>query len=213
MSKTSARRTAIVLSAALLLTAGAAEARPRPNPKVDTTVPKASTAKHGIGKGDKELGFFANFTNTEGSAGSSSTNSFLLGAVFGTYLRDTLELRITPVISVIDAGALTNYGFFPYVTLEKQFPNGSPVVPYVGGGIGLTLGYGSGGGITTSDLGLFVTPVGGLKFFVSERMSLEYALGFQYGFDYNCYDAGGFSSCNSGTKTAINNNLRFNIYF
>lgn len=187
--------------------------QPAPAPKAAekplSVAPNASAAKHGIGKGDKEFGFFLTFDNTE----DTDTNTLTIGAVLGTYLKDTLELRVTPVIIYTDQAGFSFFGFNPYVTLEKQFPNGSPVVPYVGGGIGINLDYGSGSGLSITDLGVFVTPTAGLKFFVGERMSLEYALGYQYGIDYQCVDAGGYSSCDNGTRSSLKNDLRFNIYF
>ena len=193
---------------ALLLASGTAEAR---RPVV--SAPASSEAKSGLGRGDTELGFFLDYQHLDGSG----SNTLALGVVWGKYLRDTVEMRVTPVVTYLDAGGLKNFGFNPYVTVEKLFPNGTHVVPYVGGGIGLNIGTGSGTvagtSFTTSDLGVFVTPVGGVKFFISERMALEYALGFQVGFDYNCVDSGGFSTCNSGSKTEFHNDLRFNVYF
>ena len=209
MAKTFLRLTMAGAGLALLLATGAAEARKAPPPKTTSTASAPSSAKHGVGKGDTELGFFANYTNLE----ASSSNIFTLGAVFGKFLRDTVELRVTPVITYADAGGSTNFFFLPRVTVEKLFPNSSPVVPYVGAGIGLTIGIGSGTGFNQTDLGAFVTPVGGLKFFVSERMALEYALSLQFGFDYQCVDSGGFSSCNTGDKTSVDNTLRFDLYF
>ena len=225
MSKTFPRLIAVAASLALLISAGSAEARARAKKKDAKPVAestsksaakpaagKASEAKHGVGKGDSEFGILFDYTHFD-----SNFDNVTLGAVFGKYLRDTVELRITPVInySSIDTGGgrFNNFSFLPYVTVEKLFPNASPVVPYVGGGIGLTVGYGTGGGIDTTDLGLFVTPVGGLKFFVSERMALEYALSFRVGFDYRCVDSGGYSSCNTGDMTGFRNDLRFNVYF
>lgn len=213
MAKTYLRLTTGAAALALLLATGAAEARRAPPPKTTTTTAPAksapSSAKHGIGKGDTEIGFFFNYTNLE----ASSTNSFTLGAVFGQFLRDTVELRITPVINYTDSAGLSSFFFLPRVTVEKLFPNSSPVVPYVGGGIGFTLGVSSGTGFDQTDLGVFVTPVAGLKFFVSERMALEYALSLQYGVDYQCIDSGGFSSCNTGDKSSVDNTLRFDLYF
>lgn len=217
MAKTLPRLIAAAVSAALLLAATNAGAATRNKTtskaaepsRGSATQPAASSARHGVGRGDTEIGFFFNYTTFD----DANVDTATLGAVFGKYLRDTLELRITPVINYTNAAGFKNFLFNPYVTVEKLFPNSSPVVPYVGGGIGVTVGIGSGGGVDTTDLGLFVTPVGGLKFFVSERMALEYALSLQYGFDYNCVDAAGYSTCNTGTRSAIDNTLRFSVYF
>ena len=203
-------RVVLGLTLCLAFASPAAVARAKqPPPATAKSTSSPSAAKRGIGKGDKELGFFLTYDNYN----DTQTNLLTLGVVFGTYLRDTLELRVTPVVLYVDSGGFSLFGFNPYVTLEKQFPNGSAVVPYVGGGIGFTIDFGSGGGTTISDLGIFVTPTAGLKFFMGERMSLEYGLGYQYGTDYQCVDAAGFSTCNSGTKSTLKNDLRFNVYF
>lgn len=189
---------------ALLSASGLADAQARPTAKA-----APSAAKQGIGEGDTELGFFANYTTFD----DVDSDTLTLGAVFGTFLSDSVELRVTPVISFTDAGGFSMFNLGPYVTVEKLFAMGSPVVPYVGGGIGLNVGFGSDQSADIFNIGLFLTPTAGLKFFVTERTALEYALSLQGGFLYNCVSTPAYSECNLGERTAVSNTLRFNVYF
>jgi hypothetical protein len=200
----------LAAAAALALLAGSGLAHAQARKANPPAAPAPAAAKKGIGEGDTELGFFANYTTFD----DIDSDSFLLGAVFGTFLSDSVQLRVTPVISFTDAAGLSMFNLSPYVTVEKLFAMGSPVVPYVGGGLGLNVGFGSGQGTDIVNIGLFLTPVAGLKFFVSERMALEYALSLQGGFLYNCVSSdSGYSECNMGESTGLNNTLRFNIYY
>src|SRR5438105_2488285 len=82
---------------AFLVVPTAADARPSQTARAKSTTSSKSTAKSektGVGKGDTELGFFADYTNYD----STNTNQFLLGANIGKFLRDNMELSITPVI-------------------------------------------------------------------------------------------------------------------
>ena len=223
MSKTFQHWMMSAAAVALLVGGGVAEAKPKKE------APKASAAKTGIGKGDTEFGALLNLTNME----DADLNTLTVGVVFGKFMTDHLELRITPVVSYLSmegAGMeLWNFNLSPYVTLEYQIPTGAPVVPYFGGGIGITVGFGetnssSGGSTFESDsytLGAFVTPVAGLKFFVSERTALELAVSYQVGASDTCtdtyVDTGSFSTfssdCSTNDTETLRQDIRFTMYY
>jgi hypothetical protein len=198
---------------ALFLTATSADARPRATAKTTTTpantaTTAASSAKHGVGRGDMEFGVFADYSNYD----DTKANTFLLGASIGRFLRDSLELRITPSILYSESPGVTLIGFTPYVSAEYLFRGASmnnPVVPYVGIGIGLDITSINATSYDIFQYGLFLTPVGGVKAFVSERTSLEYALSFQLEANESCTSA----TCTSGNSNTLQNTLRFNIYY
>lgn len=204
MNQTFQQCLSAVAALALLAGSGLAEAK---EPKSGKPAPSA--AKTGVGEGDTEFGVFANYTTFD----DIDSDTLLLGASIGRFLSDSLELRVTPVISFTDSSGLSMFNLSPYVTVEYLFRNASPVWPYVGGGIGINVGFGSGTGVDIFDFSVFGTPVAGLKFFVSERMALEYALGFQVGVGTSCVDTATTSDCYDSTTEAINNTLRFNIYY
>lgn len=173
-----------------------------------STAPSAGIES--IGKGDSEFGIFANYTTYD----DTDTNFFLLGASFGQFLSDTLELKVTPTISLTEGGGSTSFNFSPFFSLEKLFRgagNRNPVVPYIGGGIGLSFGYSDCNTCTdiTTMYGAFIAPVGGVKFFLSERASLELALSYQVGFIE--ISTGSFSA--SADTETLQQNLRFNFYY
>lgn len=185
------------LALALASTGALAQARkttPKPEPA------PAPSSSGGIGKGDTEFGFFGNLRDD----GTSTT--FLLGATVGQYLSDSLEMRVTGALAFIDAGGLSTTLFAPFVTAEYQFNTRTAWVPYVGGGLGIFL-LGNDNFFIYS---LFATPTGGVKYFLNERTSLEYALSYQFPLfgaacdDIDCYDA---------EISTLQNSFRINIYY
>lgn len=205
MSKTYFNSVMTLTTLALMLAAAPAAAQKKAEP---VTAPASGIES--IGKGDSEFGIFANFTTYD----DADTDFFLLGASFGQFLTDSLELKITPVISLTEGGGSTSFNFSPFFSLEKLFRgagNRNPVVPYIGGGIGLTLGYSDCNTCTdiTTMYGLFVAPVGGVKIFLSERASLELALSYQVGFIE--ISTGAFSA--SADTETLQQNIRFNFYY
>lgn len=127
-----------------------------------------------------EFGAFANYTTYD----DVDSDFFLLGASVGRFLTDSLELKITPIISYTKGNGNSSFNFSPFFSLEKLFRganNSNPVVPYVGGGIGLSVGYSDSATTSSSTVGIFVAPTGGVKFFLSDRASLELALSYQVG--------------------------------
>jgi hypothetical protein len=195
----------IVAGLTLACTSLAADARARTRPE-PTHSP--SEARHGIGKGDTELGLFLNASNFD----DQDTTSIFIGASVGRFLSDSLELRVVPGITYVDVGGAANatvFSFSPYVSAEFNFGLGNPVVPYVGAGIGINLTSISATGYDAFQYGLFLTPVGGVKVFLSERVSLEYALSLQASIMEQCDDY----DCYGGDGTALQNTLRFNIYY
>ena len=164
------------------------------------SAPTPSSHSGGIGKGDMEFGFFGNLRD------DGASTSLTIGASVGAYLSDSLELRVTPTLSFVDAGGVSTTILSPYVSAEYQFNTRSAVVPYVGGGLGFFM-------LGNDDIfmfGLFATPTGGVKYFLNERTSLEYAVSYQiplYGElcnDIDCYDA---------DISSLQNNFRINIYY
>ena len=164
------------------------------------SAPAPSSYSGGIGKGDTEFGFFGNLRD------DGASTSLTIGAAVGFYLSDALELRVTPTLSFVDAGGLSTTIFSPYVSAEYQFNTRTAWVPYVGGGLGLFI-------LGNDDffmISLFATPTGGVKYFLNERTSLEYALSYQFPLygeacdDFDCYDA---------DISSLQNNFRINIYY
>ena len=190
----------------------ASAARRQPPPSKPSQMEK--TLKEGsrrnesapVGKGDTEFGFSFLFSNYD----EQGTNQVQLTASVGKFISDRAELSIEPTITYFDSAGSTSFTLAPFVAFKYLFRGANlsnPVVPYVGAGIGIDITSTSGARSST-DFGLFVAPVAGLKYFVSERVSLEYALSYNFGilesFDVDCF---------SGTIQGLNNLLLFNIYY
>lgn len=210
MSKTYVSSLILALTAVLLTLAPPAAAQKKQSVAAPAPVTAPAAGIESIGKGDMEFGIFANYTTYD----DVDSDFFLLGASVGQFITDSLAMKVTPVISLTEGGGSTSFNFSPFFSLEKLFRgagNRNPVVPYIGGGIGLTLGYSDCNTCinTTTMYGLFVAPVGGVKFFLSERASLELALSYQVGFIE--ISSGAFST-SADTKT-VQQNIRFNFYY
>jgi len=200
MNKTT--RVSVIAGLALALASGAALAQTKKPAAPPVAAPKQVTSSSGgIGEGDTELGFFGSINDSD--IGTIS----LLGFTFGKYISDDLELRLTQTLAFADAGGVTTVAWIPYGSAEYQLrQGGSPFVPYVGGGAGVVL-------VGSDDFfisGLFVTPVAGVKYFLNERTSLEYALSYQFSLlgqycdDFDCFDA---------DVATLANSVRINIYY
>jgi len=183
---------ALASTGALAQKKGAAKQVAKPAP--------ATSSSAGIGQGDMELGFFGNVRD------DGTITLILLGGSVGSYLTDNLEARVTGTLAFADAGGLSTTIFSPFVTAEYQFNTRSAVVPYVGGGLGFFI-------LGNDDIfmyDLFLTPTGGVKYFLNERTSLEYALSYQFPLfggacdDVDCYDA---------EISTLQNTFRINIYY
>jgi hypothetical protein len=164
----------------------------------------APASSDGVGAGDKEVGFFGSFSDNDDTGTSLS-----VGVSIGRYWTDTLQWRVTQFFNLSEdpTGAQTVI-YAPYGSLEFQFPGmaDGKLVPYAGGGIGMFL-------LTTEATdfySLFLTPTGGLKYFLSERTSVEYALSYQIPISGEAC-TGGF--CGDVDITTLQNSLRFNVYF
>ncbi len=209
MSKTYFSYLMTLAAVMLALAAAPAAAQQKTTPGV-TPVKAPASGIESIGKGDMEFGIFANFTTYD----DADSNFFLLGASIGRFMTDSLEMKVTPVIALTEGGGSTSFTFAPFFSLEKLFrgaSNRNPVVPYIGGGIGLTVGFSDCNTCTdiTTILGAFIAPVGGVKIFLSERASLELALSYQFGFIE--MSSGSFSS--SADTETLQQNIRFNFYY
>ncbi len=203
---------ALALSVALAAPSALAAKRQPPPPSKPTAMDK--TLREGakrnesapVGKGDTEFGFSFLFSNYD----EQDTNQVQLTASVGKFISDRAELSIEPTITYFDSAGSTSFTLAPFVAFKYLFRGANlsnPVVPYVGAGIGIDITSTSGASSST-DFGLFVAPVAGLKYFVSERVSLEYALSFNFGILESC-DV----DCFGGTLQGLNNALRFNIYY
>lgn len=192
----------VIAGLALALAATGALAQTKKSAPKQTSAPasSASSSSGGIGKGDTEFGFFGDLRD------DGSSTALTIGAAVGFYLKDNLELRVTPTVSFIDAGGISTFIFAPYVSAEYQLNTGSAWVPYVGGGLGIFL-------LANDDISMysiFATPTGGVKYFMNERTSLEYALSYQFPLvgeycdTFDCYDA---------DITSLQQNFRINIYY
>jgi hypothetical protein len=183
-----------------LASTGALAQKKQPAAKPAAMPSPAPSSSGGIGKGDMELGFFGDFRDD----GVSTT--FLVGGSVGRYLSDSLEMRVTAALGFIDAAGVSTTIFSPYVAAEYQFNTRTAWVPYVGGGLGFYM-------LGNDDIfvySLFVTPTGGVKYFLNERTSVEYALSYQFPLvgeactDIDCFDA---------DVTTLQNTFRINIYY
>jgi hypothetical protein len=187
------------LALALASTGALAQKKPAAKPAAKPA-PAASSSSGGVGQGDMEIGFFGNLRD------DGATTLFLVGGSVGRYLTDSLEARVTASLAFVDAGGISSTILSPFVTAEYQFNTGGPVVPYVGGGLGFFML----GNDDIFQFSLFVTPTGGVKYFLNERTSLEYALSYQYPLygetctDVDCFDA---------DITTLQNTFRINLYY
>jgi hypothetical protein len=190
----------VIAGLALALASTGALAQKKQAAKPAAKSEPAASSSGGIGKGDTEVGFFGDLRDD----GVSTT--FLIGGSVGTYLSDNLEMRVNASLSFIDAGGLSTTIFAPFVAAEYQFNTRTAWVPYVGGGAGIFL-------LGNDDFfmySIFVTPTGGVKYFLNERTSLEYALSYQFPLigesctDVDCFDA---------DITTLQQNFRINIYY
>lgn len=192
---------------ALALASPGAFAQTRSGTKKPVPVSAASESSGAVGKGDTELNFFGSLSDSE-----LIGTSLLLGLGFGKYVSNNLELKVTQALVFFDATAVSAFIYVPQVSAEFQFrPNpGSPFVAFAGGGVGLSLGYidtGLGDFFTYS---LFLTPVGGFKYFLNERASLTYSLSYQFPLlEQTCGDI----DCVDSETTTLQNTLGFSIYY
>lgn len=198
-----------VLALALSATPSHA-APPAAKSKPAAAAPVAKVAGPGsIGKGDTEFGVFGNYTTFD----DVDSDQLTIGVTIGKFLSDTFELRIAPTISYISAGATSGLIIAPVISGEFLFRNASrssPVVPFVGGGIGIDIGYfDSGAAGDFFNVGLSIGPTGGVKYFVTERASLEFALTYLFGIGTSCGDVDCFDTETNTLKQA----LRFNFYY
>lgn len=128
----------------------------------------SAPALAGVGQGDFELGINVSVTKQEITIADTTTKSDFgnIGAGFGYFIDDMIELKGAVSMTVTDAG---NFGVFSpgadFVFMGKE-----KVAPFVGLAYGLAFGDSTG---VDSD---FIDLHGGVKFFISERASLELRL-------------------------------------
>ena len=195
-------RVSVIAGLALALASGAALAqtkKPAASPAAKPAPVEPSSG--GIGKGDLELGIFGKLND------SDAGTILAIGASVGRFMTDQLELRVTAAVVYADTAGISTFILSPYVSGEYQFPiRGTALVPYAGAGLGLFL--------LTNDLvttfSLFATPVAGMKYFLNERTSVEYALSYQVPVVGETCDA---FDCYSSDTTTLQNTLRLNIYY
>lgn len=193
-----------IAGAALMLAAPGAFAQGKAPAKAPAAAPASSS---GIGEGDTELNFFGSLSDHDALG-----TTILLGVGVGKFVSDDLELKLTQTLIIVDADTTSIFGYSPYVSAEYQIKPqpGSPFVVYVGGGAGLNLLTVDAGGTDVFTYSLFLTPVGGFKYFLNERMSLTYSLSYQFPLleetcdTFDCYDS---------ETTTLQNTLGFSIYY
>ncbi len=188
------------LALALASTGALAQTNKKTTP-VAAPAPAATPSGGGVGAGDTEIGFFGSLRD------EGAVSSLTLGVSFGSYASDDLVLRLTQVLSFVDAGGLSTTIYSPYGSAEYQINTpGSPFVPYVGGGVGMFL-------LGNDDFfmySLFLTPVAGVKYFLNERTSVEWGLSYQFPLIGEACDD---IACTDADITSLQNNLRLNIYY
>lgn len=193
-----------IAGAALMLAAPGAFAQGKAPAKAPAAAPASSS---GIGEGDTELNFFGSLSDHDAFG-----TTILLGAGVGKFVSDDLELKLTQTLIIVDADTTSVFGYSPYVSAEYQIKPqpGSPFVVYVGGGAGLNLLTVDAGGTDFFTYSLFLTPVGGFKYFLNERMSLTYSLSYQFPLlEETC----GTLDCFDSETTTLQNTLGFSIYY
>lgn len=198
-------RVSLIAGLVLAVSSGTALAQAKkkpaaPPPAMTKPAPVTSTSG-GVGAGDTEIGFFGNISDNELST------TITLGLTFGRFVSDDLELRLTQILVSDDTDGVSTLVYSPYVSGEFLLRQpGSPLVPYIGGGAGLFM-------LGNDDIfiyNLFLTPTAGVKYFLNERTSVEYALSYQFPLigeacdDFDCFDV---------DVTTLSNSLRFNIYY
>lgn len=194
---------------ALAATGASAQARAPAKPAPAKPAPAAAAEPAGgsAGAGDTELNFFGMLSDQD-AFGTLITAGFSIGK----YARDDLQLKLTQTLTIADYDAASIYTYAPYGSLEYQIrPNpASPIVLYVGGGVGLSLSSVEAGAFDFFTYSLFLTPVAGAKFFIDERMSLTYSLSYQFPLiEETCGDI----DCVSSDTTTLQNFLGFSIYY
>jgi hypothetical protein len=189
------------LALAFASTGALAQAKKKPASSPPPPPVSTSSSSGGIGAGDTEFSFFGNI-HDEGPV-----TSFTVGVGFGNYISDKLELRLNQSLTYADAMGASSFAYIPYGSAEYQIITpGSPFVPYIGGGVGMFM-------LTTDDFffyNLFLTPTAGVKYFLNERTSVEYALSYQFPL---IGEACGDIDCVDADITTLQNALRFNIYY
>lgn len=198
-----------IAGAALMLAAPGAFAQAKaPAAKKSAPTPApAPASSSGIGEGDTEFNFFGSLSDHE-TLGTSIT----LGVGIGKFITDNLELKLTQTLTVTDSDLVSLFGYSPYVSAEYQIrpQPGSPFVAYVGGGAGINLLSVDAGGTDIFTYSLYLTPVGGFKYFVNERMSLTYSLSYQFPLlEESCNTF----TCVDSETTTLQNFLGFSIYY
>lgn len=188
------------LALALAATGALAQTKKKTAP-VAAPAPAATPSGGGVGAGDTEIGFFGSLRD------EGAVSSLTLGVSLGSYASDDLMLRLTQVLSFVDAGGLSTTIYSPYGSAEYQIITpGSPFVPYVGGGLGMFI-LGNDNFFMYS---LFLTPVAGVKYFLNERTSVEWGLSYQFPLIGEACDD---ITCNDADITSLQNSLRLNIYY
>lgn len=185
----------------------AKKSAPAPAPARAPAPAAAPASSSGIGEGDTELNFFGSLSDHDALG-----TTILLGVGVGKFVSDDLQLKLTQTLTIVDADAASIFGYSPYVSAEYQIKPqpGSPFVVYVGGGAGLNLLTIDAGGSDTFTYSLFLTPVGGFKYFLNERMSLTYSLSYQFPLlEETC----GALDCYDSETTTLQNTLGFSIYY
>ncbi|MGH8481446.1 MAG: hypothetical protein ACRES8_03190 [Nevskiaceae bacterium] len=170
--------------------------------------PVAAPAPAGsVGAGDTELNFFGTLSDSD--AGFTTA---VLGIAFGTYVSDNMELKLSPALILLDSDDASAFLINVAGSVEFQFrpAPGSPVVLYAGGGAGLLTGSVEAAGEDYFAYSLYLTPVGGVKYFLDERTSLTYSLSYQFPLlgaycgDVDCFDV---------DVTTLQNFIGFSIYY
>lgn len=211
-NNTGSKRLAWACGCAMALTLGMAQAAPPPAPKAPAAkapAPATTTAASsaGIGTGDTEIGVFGNFTSFD----DTDITLMILGGSYGQFLSDSLEMRISPALVLIDGGdAFSSVGISTVVSGEYLFRSGgNPLVPFIGAGIGLDVTSVDASGFTSTNVTLNLGPTFGAKYFLSERYSLELAMSYLIGIGTSC----GTDTCEDLESDTLQTTFRFNFYY
>lgn len=192
---------------AAIAAAALALASPGADAQTPAKAPAPAASSAGIGEGDTEFNFFGSLSDHEAFG-----TSVVLGVGIGRFVSNDLQLKLTQSLIFLDGAGLSVIGYSPYVSAEFQIrpqPAG-PFVLYVGGGVGLNLLSVDSAGFDSFTYSLYLTPVGGFKYFLSERMSLTYSLSYQFPLveetctSFTCFDS---------DTTTLQNFLGFSIYY
>lgn len=146
------------------------------------TYSNGEAAVSALQQGKSELGGNFDITSTSSTAkvgsysSTSSSSSTSLGATYGYFLTDAVQLagRIFATGTSSGSGSSKSESVTTYYYLEGKYhfyQKGQDMIPYLGLGLGALNITSTSGGTSTSGSGSSYALMGGIKYFISENTS------------------------------------------